>query len=238
MLVPMSVGSFIREIKNAKEGVKVLQAALDGHELNIDYFVTFVKERAWAEIPDRLGRPFPTFGEFAVHPRPNGLGVHCSQTANMIRDLLRRNGLTSSWIDLLDIIVKRRGAPQKNGTNGAIFPFYTLPRGPHNEDRTLLRLKRQRSDLYNRVIRGELPSAHKAAIEAGFVEKARKAELKQVIRAMHKLPAAQRRIIVVELYHGLEPRQRDELRSDLLGERHVADQATPRVLEGVFAASP
>src|SRR5262245_45482796 len=153
---------------NGPEVIAKLRAALDAQKQagsHLELVGITVNDRLFTTVTNSEGRPFQSFCEFALHPRPEGLGVCQEHTAHLIGCALKRLWLVEPWVEMLDKIVLEQGRPRKNAINGEVLRFYPLPRSPNNWDRIVLRLYRERRDLFSRVVAREM-SAHKAALEA------------------------------------------------------------------------
>lgn len=117
----------------------------------LERIVSVLQEsEAWAPLADRNGRSFIDFADYCQTPPPYGLG----RTTDVLRqEIALRSGPGRPRKD-----EKRDGITisQSRGTSGVYITA---------------RLKRDRPDLAERVEAGEM-TAHAAAIEAGFREKA------------------------------------------------------------------
>lgn len=128
-----------------------------------------IADQLWAQRVDHSGSPFASFPDFALHRRPNGLGVSTTRVARLLKTLLLDIEQISVWVEVLVRIARRPGHPIR--TNGEGFrPFYTVSRGPHTVDRILLRLHSEKqTETLDTVCRGEI-SAHEAALRLGWVK--------------------------------------------------------------------
>lgn len=98
---------------------------------------------------------FDSFRDFVTTPPLEGLGT----TIEVLRSMC---GDDPTVVELLDEPLRQPGSPPKTERNRSNITV----RGT-TEDYTRRRLRRDRADLYQRVLAGEL-SAHAAAQEAGF----------------------------------------------------------------------
>ena len=155
---------------SADQVIEDLRASLarqkeDRFGRHIELLGKTVTGKLWAYRTDASGCTFSGFCDFALYPPPHGLGVRSEQTVDRIKHAPKSLGHLEEWVELLGRIVMEPGRPRKNGTNDANFQFYSLPRSPHGQDRTMLKLKRDRPDLFARVAAAQL-TAHQAAIQA------------------------------------------------------------------------
>jgi hypothetical protein len=119
-----------------------------------------LEERAWEErIVRSTGERFPGFPSFEAYVQgapPEGLGGE----VKVLRELLKSD---VKALDLLDKALQHRhGGPRGKNDNINL----AQPNGT-NAEQALRRLRKDRPDLYARVLAGEL-SPHGAAVEAGF----------------------------------------------------------------------
>lgn len=126
-----------------------------------------LETRAWVGRNDRWGKPFESFEAFATHILWEGLETS-------IEDLELYCRKQPDVLQMLRAEIGALGEPggdhgnqhtggKRQGDN------VTTVRG-NNPTYALRRLKRDRPDLADKVVRGEL-SAHAAALEAGFCRK-------------------------------------------------------------------
>jgi hypothetical protein len=101
---------------------------------------------------------FDSFQQFVETEPPHGLGATVQMLKNLCRD-------DTEALDLIDQAVRREvGANQWEG------PSNSMTQGAQQgttRDYALSRLRRERPDLHQRVLAGEL-SPHAAMVEAGF----------------------------------------------------------------------
>ena len=141
-----------------------------------------IKHRAWETRRDRDGKPFTSFEAFVQHRLWEGL--NCS-----IEDLLTFCRKRKDVQKLINEQIGKLGEYGNNQhTNKEGGDIITSSRGT---DPTYIvrRLKRDRPDIADRVIAGEL-SANAAAIEAGFRKKP--APFAQILKLLPKLTADER----------------------------------------------
>ena len=117
----------------------------------------------------QLGRPFESFGDFAVALPPVGLGVRSLEPLRLLRHSLLSAGYFAHWTEILERTARRRGRPRTKLVNDEDFePFYTIPTASTAQDRLLLALKGNYPDHFAAVC--ELKkSPRAAAIEAGLI---------------------------------------------------------------------
>jgi hypothetical protein len=161
---------------------KLQQAIAEGGE-NVFEIVPLtlrnvIKERAWEKRKDGEGKEFTSFEAFAAHRLWQGLETPIDE----LRLFCRKHG------DVLKLIDGEvTAAPQHVGrghSSNNVSPIYG-----NNPTYTLKRLKRDRPDLADKVVAGEL-SANAAAIEAGFRKKLTPFE--QVLKLWPKLSKSER----------------------------------------------
>lgn len=147
------------------DSIKVLQRNItDGGERAFDIvpkaLLNVIEGKQWEQCADRHGRPFASFEAFVKHELWEGL---------------------ESTIDDLKAFCRKRPDVQEK-INEAVGPAPAHVGKGHSSDNVspnhgnnptyiLRRLKRDRPDLAEQVIHGQL-SAHAAAIAAGFRKKA------------------------------------------------------------------
>ena len=130
---------------------------------------TVVQQNLWHDRLDAGGKPFESFGEFAVALTPNGLGVRSMQPLSVLRHALLAAGYFAQWTEILERTVRERGRPRKKLANDEDFErFYTLPTSATARDRLLLALKRQHPEQFLDVCQLRC-SARQAAIRAGLI---------------------------------------------------------------------
>lgn len=123
-----------------------------------DLILRIINEDMWQQraIPQHNWQLTPVFGsfeEFCTTGPLDGLGV----SVPSLRDLCRRNIRAQEAID--------RATQHETGVHGG----YNIPTRPEgtSQAKALRRLRKDRPDLLERVLDGEL-SAHAAAVQAGF----------------------------------------------------------------------
>jgi len=124
-----------------------------------------LKTRAWETRTDQNGQPFKSFNDFVTHRRWEGLGsdiqellLYCKRKEfKNVKEAIMRE--MPEWPTLAD-------AGAKGGRGNKASNNITSFRGT-SQAYAIRRLKRDRPDLAEKVIRREL-SANAAAIEAGF----------------------------------------------------------------------
>ena len=125
---------------------------------------TIVDGHLWQQ-----GRPFESFGDFAVALPPVGLGVRSLEPLRLLRHALLDGGHFAQWTEILERTVRPRGRPRKKLVNDEDFePFYTMPTAATSRDRILLNLKRNYPDQFAAVCERKL-SPREAAIQAGLI---------------------------------------------------------------------
>ena len=125
-----------------------------------------IEGEQWKQCADRHGKPFSSFEAFVTHRLWEGLESSVDDLKVFCR---KRDDVRQ----LIDTAVGAALSPSEAGAMGgkghkAVDNIKSL--GGTNPTYILKRLKRDRSDLADKVIKGEL-SANAAAIEAGFRKK-------------------------------------------------------------------
>jgi hypothetical protein len=126
---------------------------------------TLIEHKVWKECHDKNGQPFKSFEAFAAAPFWFGL----NSTVNELKAFCIKHDDVRRLIDeAVDPapLVDYSEAGAKGGRGNKASDNITGFRGT-DPTYTLKRLKRDRPDLAEKVVRGEL-SAHAAAIDAGF----------------------------------------------------------------------
>ena len=116
----------------------------------------------WKQCTDRHGNPFASFEAFVTHPLWEGL----ESTIDDLKVFCRKHDDVRQLIDEAVGKIGPRGRPKRNDKGDNV----TFSRRGNSPTYLLKRLKRDRPDLADKVISGEL-SAHAAAVEAGFRKK-------------------------------------------------------------------
>lgn len=132
-----------------------------------DALDAIVEDNLWQE-----GRPFESFGEFAISLPPIGLGVRSVQPLKLLRHALLSRGYFAQWTEILEQTVRERGRPRKKLVNDEDFErFYCLPTASTARDRLLLALKRNHPKQFNEVCELKC-SPREAGIRAGLISAA------------------------------------------------------------------
>lgn len=115
------------------------------------------------------GRPFESFGDFAIALPPVGLGVRTLEPLRLLRHSLLSAGYFAQWTEVLERTARQRGRPRKKLVNDEDFePFYSIPTAATARDRLLLNLKRNYPNHFAAVCELKV-SPREAAIEAGLI---------------------------------------------------------------------
>lgn len=201
--------ALVQELQQALENVRTAHAY-------VRPLLKIAREELWRCYKDAKGAPFSDFGAFAVHVRPQGLEVRDKDIAHMMRNLLCANDCTGAWVDLLERIVRHRGAPPRNPAIGEIKRFYSLPASATSRDRLLLRLKQERADLYDRILYERL-SPYRAALEAGFVKRdTRCLSVEELHASIDGMPPQLLVVLIREAWERLRKAEIEVLRQELL----------------------
>jgi hypothetical protein len=165
---------------------KLQQAMVDGGE-NVFELVPLtlqnvIKERAWESRKDKSGRLFTSFEAFVTHHFWEGLETSIDE----LRLYCRKHDEVLKLINTEVQPVEEYGVNQHTGGDNVTS---SSARG-NNPTYALKRLKRDRPDLADKVIAGEL-SANAAAIKAGFRKKLTPYE--QILKLLPKLSKSERR---------------------------------------------
>ena len=131
---------------------------------------SIIDNQHWDKTMDRNRHAFKSFGAFAAAPEPHGLDARRLERAMYLRKFLFDRHLLEVWIDVLEHLIRRPGRPEKLAEGEHSGPFYRLPTGSNGVDRILLRLKRERTDLLDRVLQREM-TIQDAAVAAGWKKK-------------------------------------------------------------------
>jgi hypothetical protein len=124
-----------------------------------------ITEEQWKHCSDRQGNPFTSFEAFVKHELWEGLGSSLDE----LRVFCRKNDDAREAIDRAVGAAPAHGEIG-NGRSVSSRVDNVNSKGGNNPVYALKRLKRDRPDLADKVVRGEL-SAHAAAIQAGFRKK-------------------------------------------------------------------
>jgi hypothetical protein len=123
-----------------------------------------IQKKTW-KLTDAEGSQLD-FANFVV-ARP-GLGIRTLEKIKPLLEALKRLRLYEEFLDVLALVSRPRGAPQKkNLTNGEVFdPFYTPSRSPTSLDKLLPQLRKHA--IWERIVARELsPTA--AARQVGII---------------------------------------------------------------------
>ncbi len=158
--------------KDSLEALAVVQGAMAnpadrGLESLFDAFDHVIAQRLWLEARTERGECFECFGAFAIAAAPQGLGIRSSEAADLARHVLLRADHYRAWTEILERIARKRGRP-KNIADGDNIGFFSVSRGRHSVDRTLLALKSRHPDLFEDVCNG-VCKPYRAAVRAGLV---------------------------------------------------------------------
>jgi len=151
-----------------------------------------VRHQRWQEILGENGRPLGSLRRLLEAPQPSGCGVpaekvlklldieHRYEQSNQewrermailreqVRLLLQNEGESSTYDLRLPPLMNRQEAGRRRwGGRRTVDISTPSAQGGNSRDYTLARLKRDRPDLAEKVIAGQM-SANAAAIEAGF----------------------------------------------------------------------
>lgn len=127
-----------------------------------DLLKRVLEEGSWREFLSPRGELImhERFAEFVTTPPTSGLGASIELLKRIVAD-------SPVTVDLLDqALMGRRGARTDLVDNVNDVDGTARPAG-NRQDAALRRLRKDRPDLHDRVLAGEL-SAHKAMIEGGF----------------------------------------------------------------------
>lgn len=152
----------------ADDVIDALRHALGEGEHGLHAFPALLKrvlkERLWRErtvAKTRRTVMFDRFEKFVVTPPLEGLGASVSVIRNLVRDDIEATAL-------LDAELQRPTGNPTFGDAAIVDNVHDSERPAGNTRQAALRrLRKDRPDLLERVVTGEL-SAHAAAVEAGF----------------------------------------------------------------------
>jgi hypothetical protein len=186
------------DIKAAQRAV----GALTNSKNLVAVMGAIVDHRKWEMRKSPEGTPFTSFGQFAVAPRPSGLGVSCEQGYALIRFSLVENGHYVELADLVDVVTRRQGRPSKSLADGDVF-FTKAPTSYNSVDRILLNLKRDPvyAHLLSDLNAGRL-TPRQAAIQAGLPVSQKKTLLFDVcdLRKAERLKLEEQVTLLCELF--------------------------------------
>lgn len=145
---------------------------------HLKYGLKEFKERErWRQLETADHKPFASWDEYVRHPEPSGLGmlpdnvnkiIEAADDSSMLGDILGKHG------------GDRRSAEARTDQGDNI----TLKERGTSRDYIIARLERDRPDLAEKVIAGEM-SARAAAIEAGFQK--RSTPFEKILKLLDKL---------------------------------------------------
>jgi hypothetical protein len=212
MLDPNNVEALADKIRrgdelSAEETMAVFKTA-DAAGMLYYKMLTMVREqRSLSELPETLkevikteawkrwrwvGSPFAqnSLGAYLTSPPPNGVGIKLDTVEKLIADdpealALYRKEMTATV-----------GINQHTKEGGDIIT--TQPKRGTDRAYTLDRLKRERSDLFDRVVAKEM-TANAAAIAAGFRKKPKPFDA--ILKLLPKLTDAERSRLCAILQH-------------------------------------
>jgi len=146
----------------------IQMALVGGDEHLLKRFPNLIKKvidgRVWEERPDRKGRPFTSFEAFVTHPIVEGLGSSLDE----IQFFVRKDEEVAQLVRAEVKELGEHGGAREDGEQVDSINLKT--EGGTSQTYALKRLKRDRPDLAEKVVRGEV-SPNAAAIEAGFRRK-------------------------------------------------------------------
>jgi len=137
-----------------------------------------VEHEAWRRdtaVPS--GALFPSFGEFAIAEVPYGLGLTSTPAARLLRHALFEVGLLGPWTEVLELIARKPGRPEKPANREGFVRFYTVLTSTTSRDRLLLKLKPDHPEIFRKVCEGAC-TVREAGIEAGLVVAAKRDTLR------------------------------------------------------------
>jgi hypothetical protein len=150
-----------------------------------DELANVIKERQWADKVDKNGVAFTSFEKFVLHRRWQGLESSIDDLRAYCR---KRPEVAKLIMRAVDPGRESRGSTKEERENRGDNITPKSERGT-SATYTLKRLKRDRPDLLERVVAGEL-SANAAAIAAGFRHKPTPYET--ITKLLPKLSATER----------------------------------------------
>ena len=148
-----------------------------------------IEEEQWKHCSDSQGKPFTSFEAFITHQLWEGL----ESTIDDLKVFCRKR---DDVRQLIDAAVGAAPAWGEIGGGHSRGDIVTSDRRGNSPTYLLKRLKRDRPDLADKVVRGEL-SAHAAAVEAGFRKKP--TPLAQLRQAWAKASPDQREAFLSEV---------------------------------------
>jgi hypothetical protein len=192
-----------------EEPVRIVQDAIVGmigarEEGFTAALAKILVDRLWERQADNDAQVFTSFAEFAMAPRPAGLGIRSSPPLKLLRRALLDSGYFPEWIELLKLVMRTPGRPRKSPTNDEAYNrFYTLSTSSTSIDRILLALEEQYPEEYGRVCRREC-TPYAAAVRAGLVP--RRSSVSQHpfdIGAISKLSEPRKRQLIRDVFRAV-----------------------------------
>ena len=209
---------FPTEILRAVQiGLRYLEVT-EPDQLPID-LLSIIDEELWPTFNDHEGTAFPSFGAFAAAREPYGLSARRLERAMYLRTFLFHHHRLAEWVDVLSHITRRPGRPTTLAQGECFGPVYQLPTGSNAVDRILLRLKRQRPDLLERVVQRDI-SIQQAAAEAGWKKPKPQLQIDKTLiqpncstqpRPIEDLSEKEKSALICEVFHLLKPETRAAL---------------------------
>jgi hypothetical protein len=156
-----------------------LQSGLHDLEFDathLDVLASIVEEdQAYRLLQDQDGNDFPTYEAFCLHRRPFGLGYKKTDLERIVieRKMLQKTAKEYA-AEVLELppVLKLHGGdrytqPQETQDSIRILS----PKGGTNVEYITARLRRDRPDILEKIVSGEITSMNQAAILAGFKPK-------------------------------------------------------------------
>ena len=106
-----------------------------GFETVSNAFHDIVARQLWHNSIDATGKPFESFGAFAIAVSPHGLGIRSVPAARLARYSLFEKRLFAPWTEILDLIARKPGNPSNSANSADCERFYTVGRTRTCRDR-------------------------------------------------------------------------------------------------------
>lgn len=171
---------------------RLQQNMADGGERAFDIVPMMLKnvieEEQWKHCSDRHGKAFTSFEAFVKHELWEGLGSTIDDLKVFCR---KRDDVRKKIDEVVEAMPKPLSFTEAGAIGGRGHKASSVTTGFKGRGATyqLKRLKRDRPDLADKVVSGEM-SAHAAALEAGFRKKLTPFQI--VLRQLPKLTNAEK----------------------------------------------
>jgi hypothetical protein len=137
--------------------------------------IDFKKSNHWERLTDAAGEPFTLWEDYVQYPEPDGLGMVVADAEAIIAE--KNDKRLIAEIEAKDKAnLRPAGRPKKTeNLYNDVSDVQHYPSG-NSAAAFLRRLRKDRPDIHERVLAGEL-SPHAGMVEAGFRKKAARKKL-------------------------------------------------------------